>query len=860
MGWWYAWPLAWLLGVVAMVMAPPAWSAADHAWRLWGAMVLAVLGGLLMWGARRWRRSHVACGGGAVLALFALAVALTDWRTAAQQRATWPADLGARSATAEVHIDSLPTPLPRGGWSLQAEVLAWPVAAVAKGDERAEGGEVGERPSGKRSARRWGQQPLSRDEAARLQSVQRVRLYWPEGDMPAPGSHWRVQARWHRPDGAANPGGMDAEQLAWVRGVGAVGQVDAATPQPGAPWWAVSRWALWDGWRAQVRARIATEVSDPIQAGVLAGLTVGDQSAIDDDAWEVFRRTGVAHLISISGSHIAVVGWWVGWLVRRHWGRSHTLAHRWPAPDAALVLSLAVCTAYAALAGWGLPAQRTVWTMAGLTALRLIGRDWPWTLSSLWVMAWVTLLDPWALVQAGFWLSFLCVTVLMTLGQDDPATSNVGPVRAWLKRVRQFGRVQLWLTLAMAPLALWCFQQVSVVGAVVNLVAIPVFDVLITPLALLGMVWPALWTLDAHLIDAALQGLQAASAWSGAVWARPVAPGWLQAWGVVVGLLMAWPGPRGWRLACVLALLPLLWLPPSWRLMPPPAHGQFQALAFDVGQGTAVLVRTRGHAMLFDTGGLIGPRDDAGKRHILPALQALGVNVLDALVLSHEDADHVGGAQRVLDGVRVTQVLGSLPPGHPLRTPTPAGAGQRPLPFGSCEAGLSWQWEGVRFDVLHPWPQRWAAEPNAHACVIRVQAAAERGRPGDSLLLTADIETAQEQALVAADGASQLDAPLRSTVLMAPHHGSATSSTSPFLMAVAPQLVVIQAGRRNRYGHPHPDVTARYDRLGLPWLSTVDCGAWWWDSASAASGSRPLGQCWREQSRRPWSGSPGPQP
>ncbi len=872
---WYGGPGCLLLGLAAGLLSPSLWPMA------WCQALVAVSGcalASLVWAGHRLPKvlapvwlvagRQLLCG----LALAMCAFAMVGWRAQVRAAAMWPADLGPRLAGAQVLVDSLPQPLPTGGWQLEAQVLRW------------QGDPVPARKAGRLVA-------VADSELPRLTPIQRVRVYWPLGPMPLPGSSWWLKANWHRPDGVANPGGPDAVLMAWEHGIGAVGRVgnkpaDLRQDRPASAWRLVG---MLDRWRAALRARITQQVDEPALAGVLAGLTVGDQSAVTRDDWDVFRRTGVAHLVSISGSHIAVVGWWVAWLVRRHWGRSQRLAHACPAPLAAAALSISVCAAYAVLSGWGLPAQRTVWTMLGLALLRASGRDWPWTLSSLWVMAAVALIDPWALLQAGFWLSFLCVVVLMTMGDagtPEPEERGFVPgLAAWAgwcgsawrtvwAAVRALTRVQVLLSVAMAPVAVVCFHQVSLAGVLVNLLAIPLFDLCVTPLALLGMACPPLWRLDAAVLDVFMQALRHVASWSWAVgaWAEP--PTWLGLWGVLAGLLWVWPGPRGWRWGWALALLPLLALPPGWHLLPLPVAGQFQTLAIDIGQGTAVLVRTRQHALLFDTGPRMGEDMDAGARHILPALQTLGVRKLDVLMISHEDSDHVGGALSVLAGLPVTQLVSSLVPEHPVRTwlSGRAQGGPQPLPHVACQQGLSWDWDGVRFEVLHPMRAgEHADEPNAHSCVLRVSRDTDGARPARSLLLTADIEAPQEAALVQqAEHDPELRAALRATVLMAPHHGSATSSTPEFLQAVQPAQVVVQAGARNRYGHPSPGVLSRYEALGLSWVATPTCGAWWWASdeegtslapahqgTPSAPGALPsLGHCWRSAHPHHWSDSP----
>ena len=260
------------------------------------------------------------------------------------------------------------------------------------------------------------------------------------------------------------------------------------------------------------------------------------------------------------------------------------------------------------------------------------------------------------------------------------------------------------------------------------------------------------------------------------------------------------------------------------------ADGAFDVVAADVGQGTAVLVRTRGHALLFDSGPQYSRESDAGQRVLVPLLRSRGERRLDLLVLSHRDSDHVGGARALLGAIDVASLASSLEDGHPLlelaRDP------QR------CVAGQRWRWDGVEFAVLAPGADDYdrALRPNAMSCVLRVAGG------GRSVLLTGDIERDQEAALVVAQGAA-----LQSDVLVAPHHGSKTSSSAPFLDAVRPKIAVFQAGYRNRFGHPAPDVLERYLERGIAVHASPDCGAWHGPTPTA-----PLGACERDLARRYW--------
>jgi competence protein ComEC len=443
------------------------------------------------------------------------------------------------------------------------------------------------------------------------------------------------------------------------------------------------------------------------------------------------------------------------------------------------------------------------------------------------------MIDPWALLQAGFWLSFAAVGLLMasaSVQHDAPLPGRRG--QAFRRALREGLRTQLVATLGLAPLTLIFFNQLSVVGFIANLAAIPLVTLLITPLALLGVLLPPLWQAGAWLVQGLAQGLAWLAAWPWAVWTAGTAPLTAQIAGLVGALLLVAPLP--WRLRAL--ALPLM-LPLILPAQPLPAEGQMHVTLADIGQGSAALVRTRHHLLVHDAGPQYSRESEAGTRVLLPLLRARATRGIDLLMLSHRDADHVGGAAALLAGLPVAALWSSLDATHPLR----AG----PVPHTRCEAGQRWQWDGVSFAVLHPMAgdyDRPGLKPNALSCVLRVTDAA-----GRSLLLTGDIEAEQEQRLVASDAAALL-----STVLVVPHHGSKTSSTMAFLDAVAPQVAVLQAGYRNRYGHPAPPVLARYVELGIPVVRSDQCGAWTWRPGEADAGPR----CERDAAARYWHHRP----
>jgi competence protein ComEC len=344
--------------------------------------------------------------------------------------------------------------------------------------------------------------------------------------------------------------------------------------------------------RQRVRDAIYAHVADRRAAGVLAALAIGDQGAIERDDWDLFRNTGVAHLMSISGLHVTMFAWLAGALIGAAWRRSTRAMRRLPAPSAARWGGLGAATAYAFFAGWGVPSQRTVWMLATVTLLQAGGLRWPWALVLLAAAFVVTVVDPWALTQAGFWLSFMAVGLLMASSPATGAAPEPGDDRAlgwrgWPKRfaasIRGGLRTQVTATLGLTPLTLVFFQQVSLVGFLANLVAIPLVTLVITPLALVGIALAPLWSLAAAIVqglDALLAGL--ASVPGGAVWSVGVAPVWAQVAGLLAAVLVVLPLPRRAKLVAVPLALGLL-VPPASL----PSEGNFDVVAADIGQGTA---------------------------------------------------------------------------------------------------------------------------------------------------------------------------------------------------------------------------------------------------------------------------------
>lgn len=806
--------------------------------RLWPSAAYGVIGllgaGLLLpvWRHGRW------CGVWAVLAGLALGFAQTGWRAQDRLVQRLAPELEGVDVLVRGRIDSLPV----------RQVEGWRFHFAVESGRRSDSGVAVTLPA--RLALGWyaggGRMAAGQPAASAF-------------DMPLPtprpGELWQLPLRLQQPHGSVNPHGFDYELWLFEQGIGATGSVrqrGPALPQRLAP-----AGPTLDGWRWTLRHDLWQRLGDTPEAGVLAALVIGDQTAIGRSDWDVFRDTGVAHLMAISGLHVTMLAWLGSALVAWLWRRSCWLMLRCPAVQAGRLGGLLTACGYALLAGWGVPAQRTVLMLGMVWLMRRNARCWPWWLVLWLAAAGVVLLDPWALLQPGFWLSFGAVALLLLHGGwsvevaghgglaqasvSEPAggagaASCRAHLRRWLTWLGPALRLQWLIGLALAPLTLLFFHQVSLIGLAANLVAIPWVTWVVTPLALLGVLLPPLW--DAAAL--ALQGLMWLLIWCAArlwaSWHAAAPPFWLVLPALVGAALLMAPLPRALRLLGLALMLPLVDPP-----VPRPSWGQFELIAADVGQGSAVLIRTRRHTLLYDAGPAYGPGSDAGTRVLVPMLRALGIGRLDLLMLSHRDLDHLGGAATVLRQIGAWRLSSSLEPGHPLREIGP---------YQPCHAGQQWIWDGVRFMLVHPHvPDQHRSgqaggRSNRLSCVLRVEAAPSQGadrRAGQSALLTGDIGRDEELELM-----KMQDTLLETDVLLIPHHGSAASSTREWVHRVKPKFALAQVGYRNRYGHPSPGVIERYRAHSTGVFRTDRCGAWHFNSADARY------WCERFRARRYW--------
>ena len=640
-----------------------------------------------------------------------------------------------------------------------------------------------------------------------------------------PGERWILTARLTRAHGNANFDLRDTEVTLLERGIRATGSVSAASAprrlSPGAtgPLLAIDRV------RAHVRERIETVLGDAPHRGIIVALALGAQDAVSDEDWAVMRATGTSHLVAISGLHIGFVAGLAALIGGFVWKRIRLRGMPAPlivaAPKIAAAAAAAFAACYAAFAGFNVPAQRTLGMLLIVAAAFLCGRRPASSLVLLWALAFVLIADPWAVTGPGFWLSFCAVAAILhaiasagrseskadVQDDDDVAQwdrtdpSEVGqrprqsatrnpfaPITRFSRRfvmlmrrhIASSLRVQYAVTIALAPLTVYWFSQIPLLGPLANAFAIPWISMLVTPATLAGLLLPA--PLDVPMLHAAHATLSVlcdalarlADSAPSMLWRLPRPDAFALA-ASCVGV--AWAlAPRGWPLRFA---APLTWLPLLAPAQHPAPHGAFRVTALDIGQGSALVIETARHALLFDAGP--GPESThAGERIVAPYLLAAGVHVLDTLIISHSDSDRARGGQTL-----------------------------------RCAAGQRWTWDGVEFRMLWPDPGPLSGKPNHQSCVLRVTSA-----DGRAALFMADIEADVERVLIARERAA-----LRADVLIVPHHGSRTSSTEPFLDSVEPRAAIFQVGYRNRFHHPNPTVFARYGLRAIALSRSDEDGA-----------------------------------
>ena len=655
--------------------------------------------------------------------------------------------------------------------------------------------------------------------------------FYAESNVPSAVNHFHAGERWQfivrlkRPHTTYNPHGYDFEGWALENNIRATGSISNKSGYKKLNNFAWRPSYLVEHWREKVGDQISQTLANKPYAGVIRALVVGDDSQITQAQWNVYLRTGVNHLMSISGLHITMLAGLAFAIAAFIWRRIPSLVLRMPTRKAATIIGLIVAVFYALLAGMSVPTQRTLYMLITFASALLFGRNLAISRALVIALMVVVLLDPWATISAGFWLSFSAVAIIAYVSVGRLASAN------WL---REAINTQWAITLGLLPLLIVLFGQTSIVSPLANAFAIPIISLIVVPLAILGSLIHVDFILQAsHFILAlCMQGLD----WLAALptWQQAAPPIWALIIAIlgVLWLLLPRGVPQRW-LGSIL-LLPLLIVNP-----PRPAQGEMQVAVLDIGQGLSVVVKTAKHTLLYDAGPKYNEQSDAGGRIVVPYLRAEGVKQLDGFMISHNDIDHSGGAPSVIAQMPVGWFASSFSESDSMTLPPNAL---------KCFAGQHWQWDGVNFEVLYPsWLsyENSSLSDNNRSCVVKITS------QFGSILLTGDIEELAEAALLATNKNA-----LASDVLIAPHHGSKTSSTVSFVQAVGAKQVIFTVGYLNRFKHPKPLIEKRYEESGAVEYRSDYKGALLIDFLrKMPSQSNIQIQAWREQQPRYWHDS-----
>jgi competence protein ComEC len=653
-----------------------------------------------------------------------------------------------------------------------------------------------------------------------------------------PGQRWRFKVRLKRPRALLNPHSFDFERWMFHHDFAAHGSVRSGLLLNEIP----SHFSfprLIEKQRWTIREKISRLLpTDAKYRGVLVALVIGDQNAIPQEDWRIFNATGVGHLISISGLHVTMLAGLGSALGIFLW-RKQYLPLVFPTYRIGAALAFITAFLYAWLAGFQIPAQRTMY-MLGVACLALwanrISRPFDiWW----WALFLVIVVDPMAAYTPGFWLSFGAVAAILYGMGESSSLIGIPTGKEYERSLRirvyqaicEATRLQILVTIALLPFTLYWFYQFSLASIIANALAIPLISFVVTPFAIAGAFlpdWVATFFLNSAHAAMELLGLflnwTASWSWS-VVWSHQ--PHFFALLISLVGVI--WfiaPGPLrvGWYWRCLgLVLICILFIRTDSSLK----YGEFKATVFDIGQGSAVLVETRQHRMLYDTGPSQG-KDNAGERILLPFFRGEGIRKIDRLVISHKDTDHTGGFKSLLNGIAIDSFLGSIPEDHELMNDLIFSS----TPSLPCRYGQSWNWDGVEFKVWHPSeamsfsPDLHQGKPNELSCVIEVR------NQSTSFWLTGDIEKNGERELSERLEEQSFLRKLnhRPVVFMAPHHGSKTSSSRSIMESLQPSYAFSQNGYLNRYGHPHPSILSRYQEYGLDLMQTPHTGAQIWHS------------------------------
>lgn len=618
-------------------------------------------------------------------------------------------------------------------------------------------------------------------------SLKRVRLNWLGAPIIEPGQRWSVMAKLRRPRGLANPSSFDYQHWLISKGIHATGWVDVGHP------FKQLEVSEFDHPRLRyVASKHLDRVLEGVtESAIIKALLIADKRGVDKGDWQLFADSGLIHLMVISGLHIGIVASF-GYLL----GRGAAILLPWSSLLTGSIFALCFAFAYSLLAGFSLPTQRALIMLAVFLLFRASGRYMPISTTMVVAILCCLLFDPLATTQASFWLSFTAVATIMVF---------VSGYRSNTSAIERLLYLQLALYIGMAPILILYFQQLPSVITLINLLAVPLFSFLLIPMLVIAftlsfidnfIISKHLFVFSGGLLKHFVMFLEWLSGKVDAVVVGAMATGTTI---IVIILVVSLLLPRGLplKLTSFALLLFLLWQKPK-----PLAEQEFIATVLDVGQGLSVVVQTRSSTWVFDTGAS-WKNGSMAEQTLIPYLKSKGVKHLDGVIISHGDNDHAGG----LADLAKTLTISNL---YTQQSVFMADAAMNAI---AC-VPQTWQVDGIRFDLFKVSSDEPVKSGNNGSCLLRVSNSSHQ------VLLTGDIERRAETQLW--QTVPQL---LPATVLLAPHHGSLSSSSWPFIRKVNPEYVVFSQGYKNRFHHPHPQVVDRYQSLQVKALSTALQGA-----------------------------------
>lgn len=617
---------------------------------------------------------------------------------------------------------------------------------------------------------------------------------YPQYPLLKVGDYWHLHVKLKRPHSTYNPGEFDYEAYLLQNQIRVTGYVVSKNDNKCIK-------SLWyhhpiDRARQKLAEKIRTSLANRPYTDFIIALLVGDQNNIEVSKWQVLRRTGTIHFLIIAGLHIGFIASFMFFVGKFLWKLIPSLCLTIPAQKFGAILALLSSVIYSTLAGFSIPTQRALIMVSMFMSGILLNRNINGYTALLIALFCVLLFNPLAPFTSGFWLSFAAVFFIIYALQGRLKAKN---------KLYRYCKLQWALTIGLAPLTLALFQQTPIVSFLGNSVAVPWIGFIVIPLVFLGGCTILFWEkLGQLILIFACKAISIIWIWLEWLASLPIASFehainnfWILA-ASLIGILLIL-APRGWPNRCLgcMCLAPLFFYTP-----PNPNYGEAWFTLLDVGQGLASVIRTQNHTLIYDTGPKFFDNSDTGDRIILPFLHHLSINKVDMLVVSHGDEDHSGGAKTILNNIPVTQFITSVPEFF------------APYPATHCYAEQNWQWDGVNFIVLHPQKKDNEFSGNNASCVLRVSTGSK------SVLLTGDIEKSAEFEIVKNFGSM-----LQSSILVAPHHGSDTSSSLEFINAVQPEYVLFATGYLNRFHFPSTFTVTNYLQNHVKTVNSAYTGA-----------------------------------